>query len=95
MKLAPCPARSVTAATFAFYLADSISSVHEFAPINFHDFAGATQFVRIRAIRVYLSETLARAEALRSNGVQGGVTNTLRVFGEMRAATKPIARRAV
>jgi hypothetical protein len=30
LKLAPCPARSVAAATFAFYLADPISSIHEF-----------------------------------------------------------------
>jgi hypothetical protein len=33
-ELAPCPVRSVAAATFAFYLADSISSVHEFTPID-------------------------------------------------------------
>jgi hypothetical protein len=34
LKLAPCPARSVAAATFAFYLADPISSIHEFTPID-------------------------------------------------------------
>jgi len=34
LKLAACPARSVAAATFAFYLADPISSVHEFALIE-------------------------------------------------------------
>ena len=32
LKLARCPARSVAAATFAFYLADPISSLHPPSP---------------------------------------------------------------
>jgi AbrB family looped-hinge helix DNA binding protein len=37
LKLAPCPVRSVAAATFAFYLADPISSIHEFTPTDFDE----------------------------------------------------------
>ena len=59
LKLAPCPVRSVAAATFAFYLADPISSIHEFAPIEtriytkrFSSCFYLLKFVTIRAIRV-------------------------------------------
>jgi hypothetical protein len=48
LKLARCPVRSVAAATFAFYLADPISSVHEFTAIAWMNFMG------IRAIPIPL-----------------------------------------
>ena len=68
LKLAPCPVRSVAAATFAFYLADPISSIHEFAPIEtriytkrFSSCFYLLKFVTIRAIRV-------TADPLRTSG---------------------------
>jgi hypothetical protein len=73
LKLAPSPARSVAAAIFTFYLADPISSMHEFTPIRAVAAAALCIFVAIRVIPVEQKEARRYITSI-GHGHRGPVT---------------------